>query len=76
MDYPGVVVPTPVVAEAKEQYAADYKPLSEACKQVKELWEASDFTGAPIDLQIVARRFHDNELFGALEVLKDVLSLS
>ncbi|KAH7396300.1 general amidase-like protein GmdB [Pyrenochaeta sp. MPI-SDFR-AT-0127] len=75
VDYPGVVVPTPIRVEAKEQYAADYKPLSDACKQVKELWEASNFEGAPIDLQVIAKKYHDNQLFGALEVLKDVLSL-
>jgi amidase len=69
VDYPGAVVPTPIRAEAGEQYAADYKPLSEECKRVKELWEASNFENAPITLQIVARRYHDNELFGALSVL-------
>ncbi|KAJ4377579.1 hypothetical protein N0V83_000406 [Neocucurbitaria cava] len=75
VDYPGVVVPTPIKAEAKEEYAPDYKPLSEACNHVKELWESSNFEGAPIDLQINARKYHDNELFGALTVLKDVLEL-
>jgi amidase len=75
VDYPGVVVPTPIKTEAKEEYAADYKPLSDECEKVKELWEASSFEGAPIDLQIVARRYHDNELFGALVVLKDILDL-
>ncbi|KAF1847995.1 general amidase-like protein GmdB [Cucurbitaria berberidis CBS 394.84] len=75
VDYPGVVAPTPIRTEAKEQYATDYRPLSEACKHVKELWEASNFEGAPIDLQINARKYHDNELFGALAVLKDVLEL-
>lgn len=75
VDYPGVVVPTSIRAEANEKYAADYKPLSEECKRVKELWEASNFEGAPINLQIIGRRYHDNELFGALEILKDILSL-
>lgn len=75
VDYPGVVVPTPLKTEANEKYAEDYKPLSKECAHVKELWVASDFEGAPIDLQIVARRYHDNELFGALAALKDVLEL-
>jgi amidase len=75
VDYPGVVVPTPIKTEAREQYAEEYKPLSEECKKVKELWEDSNFEGAPIDLQIVARRYHDNELFGALALLKGILNL-
>ncbi|KAM5355055.1 hypothetical protein ACJ41O_001701 [Fusarium nematophilum] len=75
VDYPGVVVPTPIRSEAGEKYAADYVPLSDACGHVKDLWERSNFEGAPINLQIVARKYHDNELFGALQVLRDVLGL-
>ena len=59
----------------EEGYAGDYTPLSEECKRVKELWDEADFEGAPINLQICARRYHDNELFGALKVLKDALEL-
>jgi amidase len=75
VDYPGVVVPTPIKAKNKENYAADYKPLSDECRHTKELWERSDFEGAPINLQVNARRYHDNDLFGALAVLKDILDL-
>ncbi|KAG8673833.1 hypothetical protein FPOAC2_07339 [Fusarium poae] len=75
VDYPGVIVPTPVKVEGNESYDADYKPLSDTCGKVKKLWEESNFTDAPIALQIVARKYHDNELFGALTVLKDVLQL-
>jgi amidase len=75
VDYPGVVVPTPIKAEPGEEYVSDHEPLGDECDRVKELWEASNFEGAPINLQIVARRYHDNELFGALSVLKDVLNL-
>ncbi|KAH7150898.1 amidase signature domain-containing protein [Fusarium sp. MPI-SDFR-AT-0072] len=70
VDYPGVVIPTPVKVEGSERYPGGYEPLSEACGQVKQMWEKSDFTGAPINLQIVARKYHDNELFGALALLK------
>jgi amidase len=75
VDYPGVVFPTPIKAEAGEKYAEGYKPLGTECRHVKDLWEASNFDGAPVDLQINARRYHDNELFGALAMLKDVLEL-
>jgi amidase len=75
VDYPGVVVPTPIKAKAKEDYAPDYVPLSDECKHVKQLWEDTNFEEAPITLQIVARKYHDNQLFGAIAVLKDVLNL-
>ncbi|KAF5662686.1 general amidase [Fusarium heterosporum] len=73
VDYPGVVIPTPIRAESGEKYDKCYVPLSEACGQVKQLWDSGDFEGAPVNLQVVARRFHDNELFGALQVLQNVL---
>jgi amidase len=75
VDYPGVVFPTPITAKAKEDYSADYVQLSDECGHVRKLWEEGNFEGAPIDLQINARKYHDNELFGALEMLKEALGL-
>lgn len=75
VDYPAVAIPTPLKVEHGEQYGPEYSPLSEACGQVKQLWESSDFEGAPLALQLVARKYHDSELFGALAVLKDILGL-
>lgn len=75
VDYPGVVFPTPIVAKAQETYAADYVQLGEECGEVKKLWEGGNFEGAPVNLQINARKYHDNDLFGALEVLKEALGL-
>jgi amidase len=76
VDYPGAVVPTPIKAEAEESYAEDYTPLSDACAHVKKLWEAENFEGAPVDLQINARKYHDNQLFGAMSILKEALKLA
>lgn len=76
LDCPGVVVPTPITAGAKEtEMYAPGDPLSETCRHVRQLWEEGDFEGAPINLHIVARRHHDNDLFAGLEALKDVLQL-
>lgn len=78
VDYPGAVFPTPIKAlkPGEEDYdPANATPLSEEDKHVRQLWAEGDFEGAPIDLQIVARKYHDNELFGALNILKDALQL-
>ncbi|KAH7029252.1 acetamidase [Microdochium trichocladiopsis] len=75
VDYPGVVFPTPIVSQAGERYDSGYTPLSDACEQAKQLWEDTNFEGAPINLQLVARKYHDNELFGALAKLKGILEL-
>lgn len=76
LDMPGAVLPTPVVAGPKgtEWYSSE-TPLSEECEDVRQLWDEGDFEGAPIGLQIVAPRYHDNELFGALEQLKKYLDV-
>ncbi|XWW96164.1 hypothetical protein V2A60_004136 [Cordyceps javanica] len=80
LDMPAVVLPTPVVAGGRgaERYADDDDdgtPLSEECEHARRLWDEGDFEGAPIAIQIVARRQHDNELFGALERLKKYLDV-
>ncbi|KAL7919129.1 amidase [Trichoderma austrokoningii] len=78
VDYPSVVFPTPIKARAKgvESYAADTPPpLNEQDGHVRKLWEDGDFEGSPVGLQIVARKHHDNDLFGALEQLQYVLEL-
>lgn len=76
VDYPGIVFPTPVKAEKKgvESYASE-TPLSKECEHVRALWQKGDFEGAPINLQIVARKYHDNQLFAALAAVKNVLQL-
>ena len=79
LDYPGAVIPTGLSVGAGEKgkgYAEDYEPLSTQCADVKKMWEKTDFVGAPICLQVVARRYHDNELFGALGVLQKALGFA
>ncbi|KAM3455106.1 hypothetical protein NHJ6243_008662 [Beauveria neobassiana] len=77
LDMPGVVIPTPIVAGPKgtERYGDDDNCLSDECEHARRLWDEGDFEGAPIALQVVARRGHDNELFGALEKLKKYLNV-
>jgi amidase len=76
VDYPGVVFPTPVSALSKgvENYP-EGEALNEQDAHVRKLWEEGDFEGAPINLQLVARKHHDNLLFGALDLLKEALVL-
>jgi len=75
VDHPGLVFPTPIKTEASEKYADEYKPLSDECRMVKQAWDEGNFEGAPICLQINARKYHDNQLFGALAILKGILDL-
>ncbi|PNS18380.1 hypothetical protein CAC42_6197 [Sphaceloma murrayae] len=76
VDYPGIVFPTPIKAEQKgiEKYSDD-AVLSKADAEVRKLWDEGDFEGAPIALQLVARKYHDNDLIAALGMMKDLLDL-
>ncbi|KAB5585134.1 amidase signature domain-containing protein [Coniochaeta sp. 2T2.1] len=76
VDYPGVVFPTPVKALKKgEEAYTSVVPLTKDDAHVRELWRKGGFEGAPINLQIVARKYHDNALFGALAAIKETLGL-
>jgi amidase len=76
LDCPGVVVPTPVrgLKKGKEEYEVA-QPLGDECREVRKLWAEGDFEDAPVNLQLVARRYCDNELFGVLALVKDALQL-
>ncbi|KAL7911446.1 amidase signature domain-containing protein [Trichoderma velutinum] len=76
VDYPGAVVPTPTTALRKggEDYPSS-EPLGNECSHVRQLWAEGDFEDAPINLQIMGRRYHDNSLFASLGMLKEALHL-
>lgn len=76
LDCPGVIFPTPIKAGKKgsEAYASDVS-FGEKDTHVREMWETHDYEGAPIALQLVARKHYDNFLFGALDVLQGPLNL-
>lgn len=73
LDCPGLVFPTPIVADSSKE---DYQGFdTKQCKEVRRFWKEGDFEGAPINLQVVARRYHDNQIFEALEQVKDIFGL-
>jgi amidase len=76
LDCPGVVFPTPIKAGKKgsEQYASDAS-FGEKDDHVREMWATNDYEGAPIALQLVARKHYDNFLFGALDLMQGPLRL-
>ncbi|KAL8393910.1 hypothetical protein RB595_003608 [Gaeumannomyces hyphopodioides] len=74
VDYPAAVFPTPVRAEAGEAYDGKYAPLSDECRQVRDMWDGGGFVGAPVALQLVARKYHDSQLLLALGVLETILA--
>jgi amidase len=76
VDYPAVGIPTTLVAHAKgvENYV-DQHGLGQEDQDVRRMFDNTSFEGAPLGLQLVARRYHDNLLFGALSLLQGALEL-
>ncbi|KAI1068702.1 hypothetical protein LB507_006217 [Fusarium sp. FIESC RH6] len=78
VDYPGITIPTPIKAGTKgsEDYPADSVTLSEDEEHVRRLWAEGDFEGAPINLQVVGRKYHDNDLFEAVTEIDKAINSS
>ncbi|KAM0426358.1 hypothetical protein ACHAPT_008399 [Fusarium lateritium] len=76
VDYPSSTIPTPI--KALKKGAEDYDPenqvpLSDECQHVRKLWAECDFEYAPLTVQVVARRYHDDVLFTALKAVNNAL---
>jgi amidase len=76
VDYPAVAIPIPLVAHAHgaEEYVAKHH-IGEEDQYVRRMFENTSFEGAPLGLQLIARKHHDNLLFGALRLLQDPLDI-
>ncbi|CAK1364094.1 unnamed protein product [Cercospora beticola] len=77
LDCPAIVFPSGIRAGKKgtEHYADDGKPWNDSDAGVRALWEKNDYEGAPIALQLVARRHHDNFLVAAVGLMQEALQL-
>ena len=78
VDCPGIAFPTDIRVGKKgvEKYGVgDVKAWNPLDERVRELWEEYDYEGAPVSLQLTARKHYDGMLLAALEVMRDVLQL-
>jgi amidase len=70
-DYPGVVFPV------RSSTGHDATPMPAARNAVEEFvqkqWDPKTYAGAPISLQLVARRLNEEKLLHALSVVEDVI---
>ncbi|KAI2619156.1 amidase [Hypoxylon sp. NC1633] len=83
LDYPGIVFPVAdsVGDPSREEpyaYPEGYQPLSNSDKYFYDLWKehgAEGYKDAPISLQLVARRYDDEKLLRALQILLEEAGL-
>ncbi|KAI0173267.1 amidase [Hypoxylon sp. FL1284] len=85
LDYPAIVFPTHDAvadpgreAQAPYAYPDGYQPRGDADKYSYDLWRehgAQGYKDAPISLQLVARRYDDEKLFKAMQILLEEAGL-
>ncbi|KAF2639078.1 amidase [Massarina eburnea CBS 473.64] len=75
LDYPGVVFPVTKVDKEKDHLSDEGKPLSGHDKDNRKLWDAEEFHGLPVCLQLVGRRFDDEKILAVLEHITSLVGL-
>ncbi|KZT52953.1 amidase [Calocera cornea HHB12733] len=74
MDYPGVVFPTGLKLDPKVDVAYETtEPMSESDKYFRDFYDPDYMAGAPVCLQLVARRFNDCMLMAAQKVVERII---
>ncbi|KAK0922625.1 hypothetical protein LTR91_004360 [Friedmanniomyces endolithicus] len=75
LDYPSLVFPTGLQAGAEDNAEEGYTPRNEQDKYNYELYKPETYIDAPISLQLVGRRYEDEKLIEALEMMSEVAGL-
>ncbi|KAH8816557.1 amidase signature domain-containing protein [Xylogone sp. PMI_703] len=78
LDYPALVFPVDKVDVEKDGEKEEYSPRNPKDEYNWKLWQehgAEGYKDAPISLQLVGRRFEDEKVFEALEIIKQETGL-
>ncbi|KUJ08556.1 amidase [Mollisia scopiformis] len=70
LDYPAVVFPVGKVDKDKDVATKNFKPMTDIDEDHWKLYDAEEFDGLPISLQLVGRRFDDEKVLAILEYIK------
>ncbi|KAK6084366.1 acetamidase [Seiridium cupressi] len=74
LDYPGAVFPVSTVNQEKDKRDDGYVPKNEQDKMCYELYSPERYKDAPISLQIVGRRYHEEKVIAALAEIERALA--
>lgn len=70
LDYPAAVFPVTHVDIAKDFKDPEYEPLNEMDREMQDTYSPEQFKDAPVGLQLVGRRFEDEKVLKALEIIE------
>lgn len=70
LDYPGAVFPVTTVDPEKDVKDLSYKPRNAEDQFVHELYNAEQYAGLPVSLQVVGRRHMDEKVLAAVKEIE------
>ncbi|KAK9447604.1 amidase signature domain-containing protein [Limtongia smithiae] len=73
LDYPGAVFPVTTVDQALDTPEVGYEPMNEQDKFFYELYSPEKYADAPVNLQVVGRRFDDDVVLQAMKIIENAL---
>lgn len=76
LDYPGAVFPVTTVDPQKDPVDSNYEPKNAEDKFVHDMYDPAKYTNAPVSLQIVGRRQHDEKVLAALVEIEKAMGRS
>ncbi|KAG9238029.1 amidase signature domain-containing protein [Amylocarpus encephaloides] len=78
LDYPGLVFPVDKVDTSKDAAKETHTPRNELDKENWDFWEqngAEGYKDAPLSLQLIGRRYEDEKIVQALEIIQQETGL-
>lgn len=76
LDYPGAVFPVTTVDASMDAKDANYAPKNDQDRFVYDMYDPRVFDGAPVGLQLIGRRLHEEKVLAALEQIERALGRS
>lgn len=75
LDYPAGVVPITRVNTSVDKPYAHFNPVSTDDAHNASLWSPDKYAGSPIGVQVVGKRFHEEEVLAAMQVIAEALGM-
>ncbi|KIJ66047.1 hypothetical protein HYDPIDRAFT_130197 [Hydnomerulius pinastri MD-312] len=74
LDYPGAVFPTGLVADpALDAVDANFTPMGPDDEFNHSIYEPKAYVGAPVNLQVISRRFNDGLVLAAQDIIERIV---
>ncbi|KAH6681684.1 amidase signature domain-containing protein [Halenospora varia] len=74
IDYPGMIIPVRSAADAAlDPVDKDFKPANPKDADIQAMYSPEEYAGAPITVQLVCRRFREEECIGLAGVVSSCL---